>query len=62
MDAIEVLRSELEEDLNLFKQSLDQTPEMIKLMLDSLKEMKKDSEPDKSADYWEDRSRIEEYT
>ena len=61
IDEIEVVRSELEEDLKLFKQSVDQTPEMIKLLLESLKEMKKDSEPDKSADYWEDRSRIEDH-
>ena len=46
----------------MFKQSVDQTPEMIRLMLESLKEMKKDSEPDRSADYWEDRSRIEDHT
>jgi hypothetical protein len=31
-------------------------------MLLALQEMRKDSEPDKSADYWEAREAIEEWT
>jgi hypothetical protein len=52
----------LNEDVYKFKELLEPLPTIIDSMLLALLEMRKDSEPDKSADYWEAREAIEEWT
>lgn len=39
---------------------LDKTPKQIDMMMKTLSEMKIGSEPDESADYWEERKTVEQ--
>jgi hypothetical protein len=43
------------------KETLDTVPTLIGKMLRTLEEMKNDSEPDASADYWEERAQINQW-
>lgn len=45
-----------------FKGLLDTVPAQIENMLRTLEEMKNGSEPDESADYWEEKKKIEKWT
>lgn len=45
-----------------FKALLDSVPAQIETMLQTLQEMKNGSEPDESADYWEERRKIDQNT
>ena len=45
-----------------FKAVLDAVPAQIDNMLQTLSEMKNGSEPDESADYWEERKKIDQNT
>lgn len=56
------LVAQLEEDLRNFKALLDSCPEQIETMLQTLQEMKNGSEPDESADYWEEKRKIDQNT
>lgn len=42
-----------------FRGLLDGVPSQIEAMLRTLQEMKNGSEPDESADYWEERRKID---
>lgn len=57
---IDDLQKQMEEDLASFAGVLDKTPKQIDMMLSTLQEMKNGSEPDDTADYWEERKKIEE--
>lgn len=46
------------DDFDSFVGVLDKTPKQIDMMLKTLQEMKIGSEPDESADYWEERKTI----
>ena len=46
------------ENLNKFKDLSEKLPSQIEMMLETLKEMKIGAEPDDSADYWEERNKI----
>jgi len=45
-----------------FKALLDAVPSQIDGMLETLQEMKNGSEPDDTADYWEERKKINQNT
>lgn len=47
------------DDFDSFAGVLDKTPKQIDMMLRTLQEMKIGSEPDESADYWEERKTID---
>lgn len=49
-------------DLSDIKAVLEDLPQKIKDMLKTLKEMKIGSEPDDTADYWEEREAIATHT
>ena len=52
--------AQLEEDMKNFKGLLDTVPAQIDNMMQTLQEMKNGSEPDESADYWEERKKIDQ--
>ena len=56
------LHAQLDEDMRSFKALLDAVPAQIDNMLQTLQEMKNGSEPDESADYWEERRKIDQNT
>ena len=51
----------MHDDLESFLGVLDKTPKQIDQMLKTLQEMKIGSEPDESADYWEERKTIDQH-
>ena len=51
----------MNDDLESFLGVLDKTPKQIDQMLKTLQEMKIGSEPDESADYWEERKTIDQH-
>jgi hypothetical protein len=53
------LAENLGEDMQTFEESIDEYLNKCKMILLSCQEMKKDSEPDYTADYWEERNQIE---
>lgn len=57
-DEVDGLLSEANDGLKSMKETLDAVPSLIGKMLYTLDEMKKGSEPDDSADYWEERDQI----
>ena len=52
----------LKDDFNSLKDVLKKLPERIQQLLNTLNEMKLGSGPDESADYWEEREKIDEHT
>lgn len=52
---IDQLTKQMQDDLDNFHAVLDKVPKQIDMMLKTLSEMKIGSEPDESADYWEER-------
>lgn len=61
-DEVDGLLSEANDGLKSMKETLDTVPSLIGKMLYTLDEMKKGSEPDDSADYWEERDQINKQT
>lgn len=59
---VEGLLSDANDGLRSMKETLDTVPSLIGKMLYTLDEMKKGSEPDDSADYWEERDQINKQT
>ena len=59
---VEGLLSDANDGLRSMKEALDTVPSLLGKMLYTLDEMKKGSEPDDSADYWEERDQINKQT
>lgn len=57
---IDALTKQMQNDLDGYQNVLDKTPKQIDMMLKTLAEMKIGSEPDESADYWEERKTIDQ--
>lgn len=53
------MRTQIEEGYSSLNSLQDVLPDQISQMLVSLEVMKSSSQPDESADYWEDRHKIE---
>ena len=51
----------LKDDLNNLRDVLKKLPERINQLLNTLNEMKLGAGPDESADYWEEREKIDQY-
>jgi len=62
MRKIKIHFGDMYENLIKFKELSDKLPSQIEMMLETLKEMKTGSEPDDSADYWEERTKIMNWT
>ena len=56
-----MLIKDLDDELKQFKDVLDQLPEKLALMQETLNQMKNGSEPDENADYWEEKKNIEDH-
>ena len=54
--------AQINEDMENFKQINDKLPVEMENMMNTLKEMKNGSEPNDSADYWEERKNIDRNT
>ena len=61
-DTLQDLNGEFLINHNEMKDQLSTLPEQLKKTLLILREMKNGSEPDESADYWEERRQIERHT
>ena len=59
---IKMLFGDMFENLLKFKELTEKLPPQIEMMLESCKEMKIGSEPDDTADYWEERTKINTWT
>lgn len=52
---------DIEANLGQFKDFHEQVPPYVEKMMRTLKEMKIGSEPDETADYWEERTQIDQW-
>ena len=62
MRKIKIHFGDMYENLIKFKELSEKLPPQIEMMLETLKEMKIGSEPDDSADYWDERNKISTWT
>ena len=60
-DKLKMLTDEVIDNLERMRDMLDKYPNYIDLMIATNKEMKVDSGPDDTADYWEERKRIDRH-
>ena len=56
-----MLADEVLNNLDKMREMLDKYPNLIDLMIATNKEMKVDAGPDDTADYWEERKRIDRH-
>lgn len=57
-DQINIIIIEITSDLESFREALEKLPGEIDYLIEVLSEMKQDSEPDSTADYWDERENI----
>ena len=61
-DKIAAVMAEITHEMECFKNLHDKMPGDIENMMKTLQEMKNGSEPNDTADYWEEKKKIEKHT
>lgn len=58
---IEEVQQAIEDDIKAFGDLLDEFPETIGALTDTIAEMQKETEPDASADYWDEKDKLKRW-